>query len=480
MSDNPEVHLIAYADGSSISNPGYAGYGVTAYTYKKSVRPKNTKHPGHPTVNLTSDGYAKEKNEVPIEVLSYYEGIFAIPGDSVSNNTAELAAVIRTLSIASKVEFIKSVTIYTDSNYIVTAFTESLDTWSTNGWCKTNGKPIVHTDDWQKILMYREHFKLANVTLDIIWVKGHADNFGNTIADLFSNIGSNSAKYYITQNLPFNEVILERWLPHKEFKLTYEERDILLYFRDLYFTSNAVDDTNYCFISTSEDIEVIGKRNNTSLFATTIGYVPPFVNTLKTIYREIPRNVVSTCSVRLSRLSDKELYRLFTTIDARLLIKKLYTSYGVPYYALATDNSPFMFEVNHSYPFFINASKLFSKTYDIATTELPSNINVKTYDLTNKFISEGKLVITAKTKYIDLTETIGNDIRFTQIPILSFGLDVLPYLALKRIESVISKVTLLVVQNEDSNFATFYVKLETNDRTLYTINIENKYLTVKF
>lgn len=83
----PGNHLVCFADGSCLRNPGNGGYGVFGYIYRYANKSKNIKHPssGH---YLTTEGIHKERNESLIEVTHVLEVITALCNPRATNNEA--------------------------------------------------------------------------------------------------------------------------------------------------------------------------------------------------------------------------------------------------------------------------------------------------------------------------------------------------------------------------------------------------------
>lgn len=95
---------------------------------------------------------------------------------NTTNNQMELLAVIKGLE-ALKMPC--KVNLYTDSQYVVNAFTEGwLNNWLINGWKTSNNKPIKNVELWTRLL---ELTKIHNV--NFIKVKGHSDNEYNNLCD---------------------------------------------------------------------------------------------------------------------------------------------------------------------------------------------------------------------------------------------------------------------------------------------------------
>ncbi|MER3464222.1 MAG: ribonuclease HI [Chitinophagaceae bacterium] len=128
--------IVIYTDGSSKGNPGPGGYGTILMHGDKRKE--------------LSQGYRL-----------------------TTNNRMELMGVIAALEAMKKKGL--SITIYTDSQYIVKAIKEG---WL-NKWLATNfagGKK--NKDLWVKFYnLYKQH------NIKFIWIKGHADNRFNNRCD---------------------------------------------------------------------------------------------------------------------------------------------------------------------------------------------------------------------------------------------------------------------------------------------------------
>ena len=93
-----------------------------------------------------------------------------------TNNRMELRAVIEGLSaLKEKCE----VSVYSDSAYVVSAFTNDwITAWRMNGW-RTSGKDEVKNRDlWEQLLSLAQKHVVS-----FIKVKGHSDNEYNTRCD---------------------------------------------------------------------------------------------------------------------------------------------------------------------------------------------------------------------------------------------------------------------------------------------------------
>ena len=93
-----------------------------------------------------------------------------------TNNRMELMAAIQALKALDPPV---SVALHTDSAYVSRAFNEGwLDNWQQNGWKTSSKKPVKNKALWQTLLALDEKHDV-----DWIWVKGHADNELNNLAD---------------------------------------------------------------------------------------------------------------------------------------------------------------------------------------------------------------------------------------------------------------------------------------------------------
>lgn len=132
-------HVVIYTDGSSRGNPGPGGYGI---------------------------------------ILKYgdHEREIAQGFRHTTNNRMELMAVIEGLKALKKSDL--SVTIYSDSQYVVKAVREG---WLKK-WMATDFKGGKKNPDLWKLL----HELLQQHQVTFKWVKGHADNPHNNKCDMLA------------------------------------------------------------------------------------------------------------------------------------------------------------------------------------------------------------------------------------------------------------------------------------------------------
>ena len=137
-----------YTDGACSGNPGPGGYGVI----------------------LQSGKYEKE--------ISGGE-------PSTTNNRMELVAVIVGLKALKRPCTVK---LYSDSQYVVNMVQQGwLARWKRNGWMRNKSDPAKNVD-----LLKELDAQLQIHQVEMIWVKGHADNpYNNRCDELAVNFYKN-------------------------------------------------------------------------------------------------------------------------------------------------------------------------------------------------------------------------------------------------------------------------------------------------
>lgn len=148
MSDLKKVNM--YTDGACRGNPGAGGYGVI----------------------LEYEGNEKELSEG-----------FA---DTTNNRMELLAAIIGLETLKQPCQ----VTLHSDSKYLVDAIQKGwLKSWRSKNWKKSDGKPVLNIDLWERLIPQLEKHK---VTFE--WVKGHDGHHYNERCDILATTAADSIK----------------------------------------------------------------------------------------------------------------------------------------------------------------------------------------------------------------------------------------------------------------------------------------------
>ena len=93
-----------------------------------------------------------------------------------TNNRMELTAVIEALALLKRP---CKVVLTTDSKYVADSVSKRwVYGWQKRGWKKSDGKPAINVDLWQKLLPLLEMHEVT-----FVWIKGHAGHKYNEICD---------------------------------------------------------------------------------------------------------------------------------------------------------------------------------------------------------------------------------------------------------------------------------------------------------
>jgi ribonuclease HI len=98
-----------------------------------------------------------------------------------TNNRMELMAAIMGLESLNKP---CSVTLTTDSQYVLKGITEWMANWIKRGWKTAAKKPVKNVDLWKRL-----DAALHQHQVEWVWVRGHTGHRENEIADDLANQG---------------------------------------------------------------------------------------------------------------------------------------------------------------------------------------------------------------------------------------------------------------------------------------------------
>ena len=104
--------------------------------------------------------------------------------NNTTNNKMELKAAIEGLKLLKEP---CNVNLTTDSKYVMQGITSWIDKWKKNNWKNASKKDVKNKDLWIKLDKY-----VAKHNVKCHWVKGHAGNEKNEIADALANKGIDS------------------------------------------------------------------------------------------------------------------------------------------------------------------------------------------------------------------------------------------------------------------------------------------------
>ena len=150
------MRVTIYTDGAARGNPeGPGGYGaVLQYTDTKGLLHEKE----------LSQGYEK-----------------------TTNNRMELMGVIAALEALNRP---CDVDLYSDSQYVINAFNKGwLRSWQQHGWVKSDKKPVLNQDLWQRLLK-----AAAPHTITWHWVKGHDGHPENERCDRLATAAADAMR----------------------------------------------------------------------------------------------------------------------------------------------------------------------------------------------------------------------------------------------------------------------------------------------
>ena len=166
-----------YTDGSSMGNPGKAGYGYVIKYYN------------------ISDNAPPEKN-----ILTGSQ-CFRLS----TNNRMEMLAAIKALEQTydlfneKKIES-NRVKLYSDSKLLVDGINQNwINKWKANNWINTSKEPVKNKDLWEWIHSLIYDYKIRGINLQFNWIKGHDGFEYNELADSLATEASASNKFEIDE-----------------------------------------------------------------------------------------------------------------------------------------------------------------------------------------------------------------------------------------------------------------------------------------
>jgi ribonuclease HI len=169
-----ECGMVIYSDGSSIPNPGPGGS-------------------GNPNHLLTAEGYVSKSEVDPAKVavvtpIHYIDG-FGSFDRIVTNNLSELTGAYYALLHAADYA-IKCIRVYTDSQYVRTGMENWVHSWRKYNWKRSNGEDIPNVMEWRRLVEQRDFLEGKGVKVEFVWVKAHDDDLGNEKADRHAMVGT--------------------------------------------------------------------------------------------------------------------------------------------------------------------------------------------------------------------------------------------------------------------------------------------------
>mmetsp|Transcript_1128 Transcript_1128/g.2380 ORF Transcript_1128/g.2380 Transcript_1128/m.2380 type:complete len:244 (-) Transcript_1128:1119-1850(-) len=116
-----------------------------------------------------------------------------LPGLVQTNNRAEMTAVICALDVVLMDGNKGPVEIRTDSVYVKNGLEQWLNGWKRNRWKLSNGGDVKNRDLWEQLDSRMQRVRAIR-PLGFVWVRGHANEYGNEWADRLAVEGAQKAR----------------------------------------------------------------------------------------------------------------------------------------------------------------------------------------------------------------------------------------------------------------------------------------------
>ena len=459
--------MVLYTDGGANPNPGPAGWGMHGYLYETEELEK-------PITGLdqyvTIDGYipksidTKQKSITPVHYVDGYGSISYL----TTNNVAELMACLNGFKHAMEYD-ITALSIYTDSKYLCDGINIYTDTWKKNGWVRRDGSPVAHIGIWKEIVFLQDALEKRGVKISVTWVKAHTDGntnvdtiIGNVIADKLANVGVFAAT---RRNY---KISIETKTPEGYWKYTVNKHPFI-FNRRMYF--NTIKEYNvsgeYFLGEHGKEDDMLGKKISSGSYSVIKLKTPDLMlEQLRDYETELADGNETLVMVRMDQLYKESTHKAFN--DFGLDSFKKSNQFKLDLFTL--DKEPLTRELN---PPKI-AMRAVDCLNDIATKLVlfkNNSTEVTATDITSiiytveekKQKKKGEETILKLVKLkpefnvgyaaidINVNYKIKDTIENTNI-ILTLGIDIIDRNALKRIESLNPKVTIITWPVSDDIF----------------------------
>lgn len=294
--------IVLYTDGSCLgTNPGHIGWGYHGYHYKIDLPKKGTGHPSH---TLSSGGYVPKANKgEEVTPIEYFDA-FGSQENLATNNVAELLAANHALYKAADYK-VGNLLIKSDSDYMRKGVMEWSPHWIRNNWVRTDGTPVPNAHTWKILLNNLNRVKANGTKVDIEWVKGHNNNFGNEAADKLANVGSINS----TQGNYLNFVKGSK--PEGYWKKENEKHPFF-FNKSLFFNTlqSSQIKGEYLLGDHEKEEELIGKKTSDGSYSVLQFVEPePIIELVRSYQTSFSGEIDSIIMVRLDRLFNPTIYR---------------------------------------------------------------------------------------------------------------------------------------------------------------------------
>lgn len=448
---------VIYTDGGAKPNPGFIGWGMHGYLYTTEPAKQG---PGISNHKLTDRGYVfPNKVTSPIVTpIQYYDFMGSKLGPG-TNNEAELTALIHSLKELAK-EKISQLQVFSDSDYLVKGIKDGIANWNRYNWKKPNGDPVPNSQLWQEIERLLTVYASKHIEVNVEWVKGHADSFGNILADKLASIAVN---YSINQI----DRIIYKITPAKGYWKKDIDKHPFIDHKRLYFNSDSSYNTagHYFLAKPGSDDSVIGKKNPDAGYSVIRLKQPdPVLEIVKAFQSDISDDMNNIVVMRLDKVFNPEVYETINEHGYQAMSRASKYNPAVNY----VDNKPLTIIQNPPGLCLraIQCSGILEELLDLYLANTQTGIsvydwpNVKFHNITDIFYQSVRKRNNMTEGEVELNNRFGVGFSQLDVPVtvehnnspinlkvcLSLGLDLPNRNSLKRIEKLNPSVNLLTWQ----------------------------------
>lgn len=453
--------VVLYTDGAAKPNPGPIGWGTHGYLYeiKDDQKPVNIEN--HV---ITNRGYIKagnlktavEKGAILVEPIKYFD-FLGSSSEHSSNNRAEVKALCHSLEQVIQYQP-KTIHVLTDSEYLRNGLMEWCKIWQTRNWRTPEGGEIKNREWWESLYNRVLELQALGASINVEWVRGHSDIFGNTQADILAGIGAVYSMYRNTK---------------REFKVTpakgYWKQEVdkhpFLNFKRAYFNSVPKFNTpgTYFLADSGAGDLVIGKRIPESGFAIIkLREHIPVIEAVKDKQFRVANSTNAIIEMKLDRIFSKDIYPYLSEHGEHCLLPNR-NNLNLNF----MDRTPITVEKNptglsmraiDTFNLLEELMMRFLEYREIGYDCADNNIALHAHDITNTFFDtvEKQVKKEIVTKYIlkpefgvgfrDMKVTVqephNGQLVSIEIPLI-LGIDLLPRNNLKKLEDEHPKVSLI-------------------------------------
>lgn len=463
IEEDQTENLVIYCDGGCRPNPGFGGWGIHGYLFK-AVSPKKAN--GHPDHAATAEGYIskaesslrmglegkedRRRYDRSIEVTPtwYVDGFGSLPGP-VTNNVAELEAAIQAFQFALT-RVITKIKMWSDSKYVCDGLQGGAHAWRTNGWLRPDMSEPANIGYWKKLLDLHDRLRDRGIIVDAQWIRSHSEFLGNETVDRHATAGVFASQ----RREIMGEIVVRE--PQDYWRKTVDRHPFIAS-RKLYFNTMAeyVTPGEYYLGDHGKDDDNCGKRTSDGAFAVVVLKQPdPVIETMRNMQVSVSGGMDSIIFARVDALYTPENYENAMLYGRHAFYQPAYDRLDLHFVTdepVTRERRPAklaMRAVESLSDLAEKLDKFLNKDPELTVTDL----TVILYETTVKTKKKGEPITQVKLKseynvgfaalQVDANYKSEDGVKSAPVT-LTLGIDLLGRNALKRLEDLAPKVSLI-------------------------------------